>query len=596
MLKILGALLGVLVAVVIVLAALAYFRVIPIPGPILALIVGSNPPEHSARYYPQDTLAYVWMSLTPSGGQLNEMMDIWERFNEFRAFEDLVAELKDDFQSETGIDFDDDVVPWIGPDASVGFMGYDARNDIPLIAATVGVRDHEAAGDFMDQWLEYMERTERADFDSDSHGDFDTWVDEGVQQAYALSDDLLVFATSEDTLEETLDLAGGDSDRSLSSNEEFRAARSALPGERFFSVYVATRDAVELAETLPSLAPLEASMLGLTGLSSQIPDWVAASGGWVERGVALEIVAPTTTESGLEVPELEDPSRLLPHDTLAYLAFGFDPDLDRWRDELEEHDLADILPFPGMVSEINTELDRFARSQGVSTPRLLPSEADMSDVLDAALWYGEELYGIDFEAEFFEYLEGQLILAVSEFDFAEQELDAANNPVNAVAVLSYDESAEEDLRHTMDDIGDLVEEHLPFIQADNADVGADEDAVVFPIDSTEYAPGYVLHEGYLTLGSTEDALEAIVKQQDGDDDPLESVSEHQRAVGHLPGDAHFQGYVNLQDILDQFGADDVGLEPGEYRILEEGLGAVAISSSYDDEQSRGTLVLTLFPE
>ena len=30
---------------------------------------GATPPEHSARYYPPDVVAYVWLTLSPSGNQ-----------------------------------------------------------------------------------------------------------------------------------------------------------------------------------------------------------------------------------------------------------------------------------------------------------------------------------------------------------------------------------------------------------------------------------------------------------------------------------------------------------------------------------------------
>ena len=56
---------GIASAVIIVLAlgvvAGIYFGFLP--NPLLKV------PEHSARYYPQDTLAYAWVTLYPGGGQ-----------------------------------------------------------------------------------------------------------------------------------------------------------------------------------------------------------------------------------------------------------------------------------------------------------------------------------------------------------------------------------------------------------------------------------------------------------------------------------------------------------------------------------------------
>ena len=50
--KILGAIAAVAVVAVVTAGLLMYFRVIPIPGPILGLLLGLKEPEHSARYYP----------------------------------------------------------------------------------------------------------------------------------------------------------------------------------------------------------------------------------------------------------------------------------------------------------------------------------------------------------------------------------------------------------------------------------------------------------------------------------------------------------------------------------------------------------------
>ena len=126
-LKILGAIAATAVVAVIAAGLLMYFRVIPIPGTILALLAGAKPPEYSARYYPPDTLAYAWVTLLPGDGQTDDMRDIWERFNEFRDFRRLVDELQDDFEDETGIDFETDVMPWIGPEASIAFMDFNSR-------------------------------------------------------------------------------------------------------------------------------------------------------------------------------------------------------------------------------------------------------------------------------------------------------------------------------------------------------------------------------------------------------------------------------------------------------------------------------------
>ena len=140
--KIIGIIVAIVVIAVVAAGAGMYFRLIPIPGPLLALLAGAKEPEYSARYYPADTLAYAWVTLAPAGGQLADMQDIFQRFNEYRDFRRIVDELQDDFEDETGIDFEGEVQPWVGPDAAVGFIDYDTRRDDAIIVAVISVRDN----------------------------------------------------------------------------------------------------------------------------------------------------------------------------------------------------------------------------------------------------------------------------------------------------------------------------------------------------------------------------------------------------------------------------------------------------------------------
>ena len=49
-----------------------------------------------------------------------------------------------------------------------------------------------------------------------------------------------------------------------------------------------------------------------------------------------------------------------------------------------------------------------------------------------------------------------------------------------------------------------------------------------------YSPGYVINGGYLTIGSTKDALESIVDVQNGNSGALADAPAYRRARAHLP--------------------------------------------------------------
>ena len=50
------------------------------------------------------------------------MQGIWQRLNGYPEFKSIVQQLKADMLVETGIDFDQHVMPWIGPEISAGLI------------------------------------------------------------------------------------------------------------------------------------------------------------------------------------------------------------------------------------------------------------------------------------------------------------------------------------------------------------------------------------------------------------------------------------------------------------------------------------------
>jgi len=611
--KILAAIAAVVVVAIVAAGLAMYFRLIPIPGPILALLVGAKPPEYSARYYPPDTLAYAWVTLVPVDEQLSDMQDIWDRFNEFRDFRRVIDELRDDFEDETGIDFEEDVQPWIGPDASIAFIDFNFRREEPVVAATIGVRDEDGAYDFLDKWLEYMEDSEGADFDRDSYKDFEIWADESRYQVYGLSKDVLVFSTTEGGLEEVIDGVAGDVDRSLADNENFQAAREALPDRRFASVYVDYQEGIELLE---DFYPDEFGTLGIAEFGEQEPDWMAASAGWSERAISIETVMPLGIDYPLQVANLDDPARLLPSDTLGFMALTFDPDVDRWREAVRSYKVGEMLS-PSDIDNLNRAIEEISYDMDIVNLPTPDSDASLDELLDWALDFIEGIIDIDLEDDLFDHLAGETIMAVSDVDFAGIEDDPLSNPVNVVAMFSYHDDKEADLTDTMDEVTDIIEDNLfPFLQIDSVRMGVDARATVFVIrqefTETDYSPGYVLYDGYLTMGTTEDALETTVELQDGEGRSLASISEYARIVGHLSTPRQSLAYINLQGIISQFEPEDFDMTGDEFEILETSLGAVAVGTyaphclgpSDDDactipggtDVTRITAVLTLFPE
>ena len=598
-----GALIGVLL-IAIALAGLAMWRgLLPAPAPLLALLAGARAPEHSARFYPENTIAYAWATLVPEHGQLPQMQEIWQGFNDFPAFRDLVKDAQEEFQGETGIDIADEILPWAGAEIAIGLLDFEAGPEQPVFAVTVAVRDQRAAADFLREWLRYMESSQGANFDDATYQGVDISVDEPGRQAYALTDDWLVFATGESVLEVILERIAADAAAgSLAGTARFQTARAALPERRFASAYL---DYDQAAALWPELDDDLAAYP-----TAFAPEWLAASAAWVERGIVVEAAIPAAVDRPLDIPNLDDPAPLLADDTLGYIAASYDPDLDHWRAVLDRYPLATLLPDPQLISEISAGLSDVGLP---GPPPELGPDTTLSELLDLGLDLAENATDINLEQDFFNHLDGQLVIAAQEFNFAAIEDDPANTPVDAVLLLSYRDDGQAALQSTMDDIAGMVEEYVFFFaERDTANVGADADATLFRIAETAYAPGYILHDGWLTLGSTERALETAVSLQKDEGSALAADAEHRRALTHLPDRRQFQGYVNLRAIIRQTDADDFSLGHDQYRVLRDGIGALVISAyappCADDQPgyrcatnnaagaSRYTAVLTLLPE
>ncbi len=577
-----------------------YFRVIPVPMALLGVFARTRQPEFSARYYPPDTLAYTWVTLAPRDRQMRYMREIWQGFNEYPGFVSTVDDWKSGFTEETGISFDQDVASWIGPEVSAGILDIDAETRRPSAAVLIGVRDQDAAAEFLDQWIDYVEAKGNVEFDTRTYQENPTWTSDADDQTYSLTDDWLIYATDEDTLHAIVDRIEGIGQGSLARATKFEAARDALAERRFASAYLDYERGEELlagwGDTFGSLGP---RLLGPAGGPGQTTAWLGVAATWVDRGLVTEWVSPSAPADGLEVAGLDDPAGLLPDDTLGFLATSFDPDVDHWRAAWRGRQLADVLPDAGLIDQINDAASGIATGDAPE----LDEESSLAEALDLVLWLMEDVSGVDPEEEFIDHLVGTAILGVRDFDFEAVRDNPLDNPVDAVAMLSYREGNRYELVQTMNRLTGLAQTHAG-MSANAVDVGGEGPATVFDLGPLAmlvggpigYQPGYVLHDQYLTVGTTEQALRAVVNVQNGQGKSLSSDAEYRRAMEYLPVARQFLGYVDAHGIVGNLDADDLGLETDQYEALHGGLGVLVIGSNGGEGYSRSVAVITLLPE
>ena len=555
-------------------AGAVYLGLVALPFPLRAA-----EPEKSARLYPPNVVAYSWMSLSPGIGQLRDMGDTLSRLEDLPEFERLRDDAADGFEDNFGLDFEDDVMPWLGASASLAL--FDIGEDAVETAGTVEIRDRPAAEDALEKRLDFVEDARGADFARDFDGDFKVWADENAREFYALSDDLMIFANTRSALRAVIRRADGETERTLAASDRFQQARSAMPSRRFASAYL---DVDELMDTLwaGELGFDDAAAYGdCVGEFFPTPDWLAGSAGWVERGVVFDFVAPSSDSFDLPAaPPLADAASWLPSDTMGFFALAFDPVLDNWRAALADYAIADLAGcFP--------EAYEYADMMGVDV------SGDFSDLLDEALDALDTFMGMDVEADLLDNLGGQMAVAVGEFDFGEVSDNPSQAPIHAAAALSYREGAGGDLQDLIDDLSEDAYRDYG-LQFQEADVGAERPAMTYPIEGTRYAPGAVVSGGFLTIATTRRALRDVADVQAGRESALSSDPEYARALSHLPADRSWLLYIDLRRVSDGIDRADANMTRDQMEALETVAGAIAISATESDGFDRTTMVVTLF--
>ncbi len=141
-------------------------------------------------------------------------------------------------------------------------------------------------------------------------------------QVYALSEDRLVLATTEDALDEVLDLISGKDRKSLAETTGFKEARGAMQDGRVLSLYVNTEDLLNVVSDVSAIDVMPRA--GKDGIL-RVPKWGAASARFLDRGLAMEIVVLNNSEFAATIDKIDTPAKVLPEDTLGFFGASFDP-------------------------------------------------------------------------------------------------------------------------------------------------------------------------------------------------------------------------------------------------------------------------------
>jgi len=517
-----------------VIAAVWVWRILPAerPGSVTRA-------EASASYYPEDAVAYAWLDLargeSPPGG-LPFLFDQLEGVGGFAGEGDNI--LPDAVATFLG-----DLGTWIGTEVSAAVV--ELENGEIAFAATVGVSDRDAAAEFMRSWLQHQEQSTSA--------------------FIAQAGDFLLFGTDEGLLDEVLERIDGNHPETLASAGHFEEARAAARDGRFASAYV---NLEWLAGRMgdPGRSPCP-------GVPFDTPEWLMVSASWVGDGLVVDLATPdvtswwTDTSAGVT-------DAVVPADALGFVSVGFDPDMDRWREILGGCEIADLLP-GGYLFDQPSAQDTSGLEEG----------ATLADAMDLALGFVDLGTGLDLEADLFDHLGGQLVLVA-------HGPDREGSSVEGVAALSYRPLSRNALAGTIDGIAKGISS-LTGVSIQEIDSGA---AGAAPATGDgKPSLGYVLHGGFVTLGTGAGALETTVAVQQGTRDDVSGTAQYRRTVEHIPHDPLLLAYVDLARVIDRIGSRGTGSDDGPLSMLSGWLGPMALGVGTDGDYSRATLVLSLLP-
>lgn len=553
-----------------------------------------SPSEQTSKFMPADTQIYFSLNLRPGNDQLRKLRDILERFREHPNFQSKIDQLLDDAKVETGVDMEEDIFPWLGPELAIGFVNVvgsavgAATGGAPLVVAMLGTSDSVQALSVIQDWTRYLAQEEGLKFVTGTYEGLTVFSEQDDEQHYVVMEDYVLFATDRDLLEDTIARVRDDNTTgSLYASPRFQQARDALPDRRISTLYVDSnavwKDArLQLGDTLSAQVRRQ--------LNDLIPDWVTVSGSLMDRGTRL-VVSYATPKEVLETPipaTSRASARMLPPDTMAFVSFAVEPSLDELRKQLGDQKISELGPDPN-------ETEAFASELGLD----IDEESTLGHVLDQLLDRFKEALGLELEQDFLSWMTGEFSLALLPTDFRGLTTDPPSEALEAAAFVQFNAEERARVAAVMDDVVKLLEDEFG-LQGDRVsyDGGA---GMVFDLreltGSAVYRPGYLVLGDHLIISTNADTLQLAASINQGQGDSLATEPEYSRVLGEVTGIGNSLIYVNIGEITKEAVAALDPEDRSEYQEsvepFVEPLRSLLMTADTQEDVSRFYIVLTV---
>jgi hypothetical protein len=552
--------------------------------------------EQTAAFMSENTEIYVTINLRPGISQGLTLKSIVDKWWNYEGSAGILDSVMDVISTETdNISIESDIVPWLGPEIAAGVRGLGSVDQPPEFVLMVGTTDMAASNSFIfDKFLPWGLQDTGIDLPTgpdDTYYDIDTLtieIDE-TNTAYLAfvddADDYLVFSMSSDLFYDCLDLfaIGG---TSLADTPSFQAAQASLPKpvglgdppaqeERTAMVYFNSGSVWE--QLTAQVEPNTPEALAVELATPYIPGFAALSASLIGDGIKLDFYTPT--------PAALDVSSLAPVPLNATDIIPGDADA-----------VCSVKDISG-VWEVAKDL---AGDNWVNLGTLLDAGDYWPDSPASLLGILETDYGINLDEDLFGWMNGECTVA---------KLPSGTGPTGpdmlAFLQVSDPTLVEGKLEGIIDAINaDMVRDAFPWqtvdpLELEQTPIG--DVAATFvtnsAIEAAGASPGYLFVDNFLVIGSSRDALTAVVATRSHPELSLTQTAEFQWITdsSRLGTENNVMAYVNGSRLVDYFLSLMYGSERSDFQKYGEPfldpLRSCGLSVSIGQDAIRGCLIL-----
>ena len=558
---------------------------------VIVLAADIHTGEQTANYMPSDIDAYATVNLRPGVQQGLMFKDIMNEWWEYTGTQGTMQELMDQINSDSGIDIQNDILSWLGPEIAAGVKGLGSVDQPPEFVVFVGTTDNVASYNFFfDKFLPMA--MQGATPPTEPNGvyrgiDILTLPEDSPYCAFVdeyIADSYIIVSTSEVLFYDCLDLVAGDPDPSLADASGFQAAQANLPKpmglgdveeERTAMVYFNCGAVWQQLVDRVAGTPDE-SLLDL--YTPYVPDFAALSASFVDKGIKLDFYSPT--------PAALDVSPLMPAPLNAAGIIPGDADaVFSIKDISGEWEV-----IKDLAGDNWADLDTLSDA-GDDWPA---DPASFMQLLDTN-------WGFNPDEDLFSWLTDECTLVQMPY----QGLNLLDGPPDALLFLQVGDEAA--ARQKVEGIiatinQQLVREAFPWQTVSPLEIQQEQIGgvpVTFvtnsPIEASGASPGYLFLDNSLVIGTSRDALSAVVVTHSHPELSLAQTPEFQWMTSRLGAENNDMAYVNGSRFMDYVLTRMDAYQRSEFseQILPflDPLRSAGLSISMGQDAIRGSMIL-----